>query len=161
MQEPSATLSLNPLHLPTQPSWWPLAWGWWASLAVVLIISLVMIALLIWRKKRLAPKKTALRLLCQTSGYQTPSAAMELLRQTALCYYPRDYIAPLTGHEWYTFLDTQLGQSRFVPNVSLWQQALYQKTPVTHPDQLINDCQLWISEALPPKKRSLRNLGKY
>ncbi|MCG3721055.1 DUF4381 domain-containing protein [Vibrio cincinnatiensis] len=161
MQELSASLNLNALHLPDLPSWWPLAWGWWISLAVVLLLTLLILCLAIWKRKRLAPKKTALRLLTQSNGYQTPSAAMELLRQVALCYYPRDYIAPLTGHEWYAFLDNQLGQSRFVPNVTLWQQALYQKTPITHPEQLISDCQLWINEALPPKKRSLRNLGKH
>ncbi|MCG3728701.1 DUF4381 domain-containing protein [Vibrio cincinnatiensis] len=161
MQEPSATLHLNALHLPELPSWWPLAWGWWACLAAVLTVTICMLCLALWKRKRLAPKKTAIRLLSQTKGYQTPSDAMELLRQAALCYYPRDHIAHLTGHEWYTFLDNQLGQSRFVPNLTLWQQALYQKNPVTHPEQLISDCQLWIHEALPPKKRSLRNLGKH
>ncbi len=34
MKESSTTsLDLNGLHLPELPSWFPLAWGWWASLA--------------------------------------------------------------------------------------------------------------------------------
>lgn len=161
MQELSIPLNLNALHLPPLPSWWPLAWGWWSSAAVVLVIILLVLFLVRRKRRRLAPKQTALRLLGQSAEYQKPSAAMELLRQAVLCYFPREEIAHLTGHEWYSFLDEQLNQPLFVPNLLLWQQALYQKTPLEHPEQLVNDCQQWINQALPPQKRSSKKLGKY
>ncbi|MDM7486546.1 MAG: DUF4381 domain-containing protein [Vibrio metschnikovii] len=160
MQAASSLLDLNALHLPALPSWWPLAWGWWVSAAAAVSVILLVAFLIDWKRKRLAPKKTALRLLGMPAGYQTPSSAIELLRQAALCYFPREDIAHLTGHDWYVFLDNQLGQPLFVPNLTLWQKALYQKQPIEHPERLVADCYLWIDKALPPTKRSLRNLGK-
>lgn len=88
MKESSTTsLDLNGLHLPELPSWFPLAWGWWASLAGILIVMLIIGLAVRWHRRRLAPKKTALRLLSLTVTPQTPSSAIELVRQAALCYY--------------------------------------------------------------------------
>ncbi len=96
MKESSTTsLDLNGLHLPELPSWFPLAWGWWASLAYILIVMLIIGLAVRWHRRRLAPKKTALRLLSLTVTPQTPSSAIELVRQAALCYYPREEIAHL------------------------------------------------------------------
>lgn len=42
MKESSTTsLDLNGLHLPELPSWFPLAWGWWASFTSILIVMLL------------------------------------------------------------------------------------------------------------------------
>ncbi|KHT48168.1 DUF4381 domain-containing protein [Vibrio sinaloensis] len=146
----ASPLSLQPLHLPEAPAWFPLAWGWWAVFAAVLLCLLVMWLLLRWNKKRLAPKKTALRLLTQGAK---PSEAIELVRQAALCYYPREEIAQLTGTTWYEFLDSQLKAPRFTPNQTQWQQALYSKQPISNGDELIQDCKDWVEQALPPKRR--------
>lgn len=158
MQAASIRFDFNAIPLPALPSWWPLAWEWWTSSAAIASVILLVLLFIRWKRKRIAPKKTALRLLDMTSCPQTPSTAIELLRQAALCYFPREDIAHLTGHDWYVFLDNQLGQPLFEPNLALWQQALYQKQPIEHPERLIADCYLWIDKALPPKKRSLRNL---
>ncbi len=59
MKESSTTsLDLNGLHLPELPSWFPLAWGWWASLAGILIVMLIIGLAVRWHRRRLAPKKT-------------------------------------------------------------------------------------------------------
>lgn len=144
------TLPLQPMQLPDVPDWFPLAWGWWAVLATVIISFLLVWLLLRWNKKRLAPKKTALRLL---SHDNKPSEAIELVRQAALCYYPREEIAQLTGDEWYQFLDSQLNAPRFTPNQAVWQQVLYSKQPVANADELVQDCKDWVERALPPKRR--------
>jgi hypothetical protein len=151
-------LDLNPLHLPEAPSWWPIAWGW-LSLAGTIVAGIVAVWIIInWRIKRQIPRKTALRLLHASQRQVTPSEAIELLRQAALCYFPRQDIAHLTGLEWYQFLDQQLGRALFVPKETLWQQALYKKQctsnpPDSHREQLVEDCYLWVSDALPPRKR--------
>ncbi|MCR9423929.1 DUF4381 domain-containing protein [Vibrio sp. RM-69-4] len=146
-------LDLSAMQLPELPSWFPLAWGWWASAAGILLCLLILVFVIRWRRKRLAPKKTALRLLNPQFGHLTPSSAIELLRQAALCYYPRMEIAHLTGKEWYTFLDSQISYPLFVPNETLWQQALYQKQKTENSQELINHCYQWVNDALPPKKR--------
>lgn len=147
----SSSLPLNALHLPDAPAWFPLAWGWWASAGALIVLLL----LLLWqrrrKKKRVRPQQTALRLLATP---QSPSSAMELLRQAALCYFPREEIAQLTGAEWYAFLDSALDAPLFTPQQAQWQQALYSKTPLEHPEQLVAQCVRWVTEALPPRRRS-------
>ncbi|NOH97139.1 DUF4381 domain-containing protein [Vibrio sp. 99-70-13A1] len=146
------TLDLSPLLLPEAPHWWPLQWGWW-SLAASIIISIIITLFIIRRnKKKQASKRAALRLFSLTNQPLTPSSALELLRQAALSYYPRETIAPLSGNEWYAFLDEQLNQPLFAPKQALWQQALYQNKQNDSDEQLVQDCQLWIQKALPPKR---------
>ena len=138
------------MHLPEPPSWLPLAWGWWTLIASV-IVGLLIVWLLLYRKKRhLAAKKTAQRLM---ASHQKPADAIELVRQAALCYFPREEIAQLTGKEWYEFLDSQLNQPVFIANYELWQQALYSKHPIQETHTLLQDCSLWIDQALPPKRK--------
>ncbi|MDW6094705.1 DUF4381 domain-containing protein [Vibrio rhizosphaerae] len=156
-QSISDLLDLQPLHLPDAPSWWPLAWGWLSLIGCVSVMILLITWLILWKRKRIAPKKVALRLLQPSHGSVTPSDAMELVRQACLSYFPRQEIAHLTGHDWYAFLDEQISKPLFIPNESLWQKVLYQKLK-SEPSQqhLIDDCLTWVQEALPPKRRRRR-----
>ncbi|RTZ17633.1 DUF4381 domain-containing protein [Vibrio aquaticus] len=148
----TSTLPLNPIHLPDAPSWLPLSWGWWATFAAIVFFVIATLLFLRWRKKRLAPKKTALRLL---SIEQKPAEAIELVRQAALCYFPREEIAQLTGKEWYAFLDSHIATPHFSTNYDSWQQVLYSKQAVEGSEQLTQHCLDWVEQALPPKKRNL------
>lgn len=115
-QSLSDLLQLNPLQLPPTPSWWPLAWGW-STLIGSAIVLLILVALLIrWRRKRLAPKKAALRIFQLSKQRMTPSDAIELVRQAALSYFTREEMAKLTGHDWYQFLDSYVPTPLFGPN---------------------------------------------
>ncbi|MCK6263739.1 DUF4381 domain-containing protein [Vibrio sp. ZSDE26] len=153
----SALLALNDLKLPPMPSWFPLAWGWWASVLGVIFTVILIVALIKWNKKRLAPKQTALKLLKQDQAQDKPSDAIELVRQVALCYFPREHIAHLTGRDWYVFLDSQLETPLFLHNSKKWQQALYQKDAIEEPQLLVDHCYQWVDQALPPKRG--RKLG--
>ncbi|WP_019275611.1 DUF4381 domain-containing protein [Vibrio coralliilyticus] len=143
-------LPLNPMHLPEVPSWFPLAWGWWATAGAIVFGTLIVWLTYRWNKKRMAPKKTALKLI---QAGDKPAEAIELLRQAALCYYPREEVAQLTGKEWYAFLDTQVKSPVCLENYELWQEALYSKEPVGNASELITHCSQWVDEALPPKRR--------
>ena len=143
-------LPLNPMYLPDLPSWFPVAWGWWASVSATLLCLLSMWLLYRWNKKRLAPKKAALRLI---QAGEKPAEAFELLRQAALCYYPREEVAKLTGKEWYAFLDTQVKAPLFLDNYEIWQEALYSKKNLGNESELVAHCSQWVDEALPPKRR--------
>lgn len=142
-------LPLNDLHLPDVPSWFPLAWGWWATAAAVVLVLLLITVYLRWQKKRLAPKKTALLLIPK----EKPAAAIELVRQVALCYYPREQIAQLTGRDWYVFLDSQIDSPLFESNFEQWQKVLYSRQAVENSNELVEHCSQWVNQALPPKKR--------
>ncbi|MBA5763738.1 DUF4381 domain-containing protein [Vibrio sp. 404] len=142
-------LPLQDMALPQIPDWFPLAWGWWASLAGIVLIFALLLFYLRWKKKRLAPKKTALHLIPK----EKPAAALELVRQVALCYYPREHIAQLTGKDWYIFLDSQVSTPIFEQNYEQWQSVLYSKEAILNSEQLVQDCYQWVEQALPPKKR--------
>jgi len=161
MKESPNSLNLEALQLPEVPSWLPLAWGWWASALGTIVVLMAITWIIRSKKKRLAPKKTALRLLSPELGHQTPSTAIELLRQAALCYYPREQVAHLTGPDWYSFLDSQVDKPLFMQNESAWQQALYQKQKVENAQDLVADCYQWVSTALPPQKRRITSVDKH
>ncbi len=153
-------LNLEPLLLPNAPDWLPLAWGWWATIASIILTVLVLYLLLKRRSKRLLAKKTALKLIAHSITPHTPSSAMEILRQAALSYFPREDIAPLTGSAWYEFLDSHINEARFVDKQQQWQAALYEKSSQEEHQDLIDDCAFWINQALPPKNWSAKNKKK-
>ncbi len=145
-----ALLPLEDMTLPGAPDWFPLAWGWWASLAIALLVIVLVVLSIRRHKRRLAPKKTALNLIKK----EKPAAALELVRQVSLCYYPREQIAHLTGKDWYAFLDSQITEPVFAANYEQWQSVLYSKQHIENSEELVNHCYQWVDQALPPKKRS-------
>jgi hypothetical protein len=106
------TLQLRDIHLPEPISWWPLAPGWWITLAVILlIVAAVFIARKIYLGKQLRRDiNTELELIKQQ--YQQlenkPQLARDLsilLRRANISYYPESNIAGLTGEQWLQHLD--------------------------------------------------------
>ncbi|MDR9830062.1 DUF4381 domain-containing protein [Vibrio sp. FNV 38] len=150
MQPPSETLPLKGLHLPDVPSWFPFSTAWWLTFATIIIcICLSLWILKRYQQHRLA-KNTALKLVAHQSN---PTQAMEILRQVAFSYYPRHQLASLTGHQWYEFLDEELGSVKFTSKSEIWQSMLYTENLDADPNELVGDCEYWIRHALPPKKR--------
>ncbi|OEF94014.1 DUF4381 domain-containing protein [Vibrio splendidus] len=153
-------LDLSPVIAPDAPTWWPLAWGWW----VVIITAITLIALAFFilkrRKNNQQTKQEALSYFSnsQSSNRLSPSEAQRILRQAALSYFPREKVAGLAGDDWLKFLDAQLKKPLFVAKQSQWQQALYQDVALMNDEQkkaqqqLINDCEIWLRKALPPKR---------
>ncbi len=153
-------LDLSPVIAPDAPTWWPLAWGWWA----VIITAISLIALLFFilkrRKNNQQAKQEALSYFSNSQSQDglSPSKAQDIVRQAALSYFPREKIAGLSGDDWLTFLDTQLAKPLFVAKQSQWQQALYQDVALMNEEQkkaqqqLVNDCETWLRKALPPKR---------
>lgn len=149
------TLPLKPLHLPVEPSVWPLPWGYWALLGFI-VLSIILTVLLIRRKrKQERAKKAALKMLTSDVSTLSPAEANEILRQAALSYFPRKEVANLTGQSWLSFLDSQLASPRFLANESSWYSALYTSAYDSKDEgaDLISDCKYWVQNALPPKRK--------
>ncbi|MDV7103295.1 DUF4381 domain-containing protein [Vibrio sp. TH_r3] len=145
-------LSLEAIHLPPTPDFWPLQWGWWTLLAGIIVTLLLIVFLFKWRKRRLRAKKAALALLQLEKQSITPSGAMEIVRQAVLSYYPRNRVANLSGQEWLSFLDSQVANPIFSDNEQEWLVSLYQKSANTDTEKLVSQCETWLITALPPKK---------
>ncbi|PTB31655.1 DUF4381 domain-containing protein [Photobacterium phosphoreum] len=154
-------LPLADIHLHTAPSYWPLAWGWWAVITVSLIVIIIVGYQLRRRNQHYAAKQEAITILKSHCFEGRLTAINVLLKQAALSYFPRSVIAPLTGTQWLLFLDQQLPLKYrgFVDQQSSWQQGLFSSTPLTQSQ--FNDCRqqalLWLQHALPAKTMSHDN----
>ncbi|MGJ7095305.1 DUF4381 domain-containing protein [Vibrio hannami] len=145
-------LPLDALQIPEPPGFWPFAWGWWSLLGSIVVTILIIYGVWKWQKKRHAAKKAALSLLNLERSTISPSGAMEIVRQAVLSYYPRTKVANLSGASWLKFLDSQVKQPIFSEHVDTWLAALYEKNAQFDREQLVEQCQLWIQSALPPKR---------
>ena len=153
-------LDLSPAIAPDAPTWWPLAWGWWAVIVIAITLITLVFLIVKRRKNNQIPKQEALSYFSnrQSSNRLSPSEAQRILRQAALSYFPREKVAGLAGNDWLKFLDAQLKKPLFVAKQSQWQQALYQDAALMNDDQkkaqqqLVNDCETWLRKALPPKR---------
>jgi hypothetical protein len=108
-------LELRDIHLPEPVSWWPVAPGWWALLAL-LVVAIVMFAVLrkVNRNRRLNRLlRDEIRHELETIKqhyHQSANAVMlarelsQLLRRAGISYYSASNIAGLTGDDWLRFL---------------------------------------------------------
>ena len=130
-------LPLRDLHLPPEISWWPLAPGWWAVLAILAagLVWLLYQSLQRWRAGR--PRRAALRqLLLLNKEYQASGNIQwlgielsALLRRAMLAYAPRSEIAGLTGRSWLRWLDRDLNESLFSAGPGQMLESLPYRRP--------------------------------
>lgn len=126
-------LSLRDIHLPAEIGWWPLAWGWWLVIGL-LVIGLVLLGWWLLTRRSHRPKR--INLSAQTSALQELDRIEQnyrndplglvrelsvLLRRIAISLYGRRSVAGLTGISWLKFLDQQGGSPVFSQR---FQQAL-------------------------------------
>ncbi|NAW64151.1 DUF4381 domain-containing protein [Photobacterium halotolerans] len=147
-------LQLADLHLPALPDPWPLAWGWWASALLIIILLTLLYLVVSHLKVRRNLKAGKNQALAQLKRAQSVSEINTLLRQAALTYFPREQVAGLSGHHWMAFLDHQLPEQHqgFVSLNDAWTQALYASKVG---DDIHNACrhqaEIWLRHALPPR----------
>lgn len=155
-------LDLSPVIAPDAPTWWPLAWGWWAVIITAIFLIALVFFILKRRKSNQQAKQEALSYFSNSQSQDglSPSKAQDIVRQAALSYFPREKMAGLAGDDWLKFLDAQLKKPLFVEKQAQWQQALYQDVALMNDEQkkaqqqLVNDCETWLRKALPPKRGS-------
>jgi hypothetical protein len=110
---------LAPAHAPPAIGWWPLAWGWWLLLALLLVLIAAAWAVRWYLKKH--PRKTteqrpSLRQLQQLALSQLDQIAQQdddtelarelthLLRRYAVSRFGRANVAELSGTAWLDFV---------------------------------------------------------
>jgi len=113
MNPQAPALSLNAIHVPQAPAWWPPAPGWWllaAALLLPIAFACWRVARRRWRRRRWA------RLFDSTvDSADTPvaqvAAISQLLRRAARQVAP--HAEALSGDDWLHFLDRGLAQPVF------------------------------------------------
>jgi hypothetical protein len=156
LKQPSEQLAqLKDIHLPEQVHNYPVAYGWWILLTLLLIA--VILAVVKWQKhrKRCHAKKLALTSL---NNAQDNDEIVTLLKWAAFQYFPRNEIASLHGQQLENFLISKLTTKQQDKFKTLCGQQLKNKY---HPVEASSNeplnrtlqeaAQLWLNQALPPK----------
>lgn len=151
-------LPLRDIHLPPPPGWWPLAPGWWLVLGLILVLALLLV--LLWRRhRRLRYRRQALRQLSnlETANNLSASSLVAelsiLLRRAALCAFPTEDCAGLSGEAWLQFLDRSLKDQSFAAGAGrCLATGPYQPTVEIDHSALLSLCRRWLRR-LPPVPR--------
>lgn len=157
------TLPLRDIHLPPPPGWWPPAPGWWllAGLVALLLLSL----LFLWRRsRRLRYRRAALHQLTrlEQSDSLPPGALVAelsvLLRRAALCAFPEQSCAGLSGEDWLRFLDRPLKEQPFSAGAGrCLATGPYQRSVAIERTELLSLCRRWLRRLPPtPRRRRVR-----
>ncbi len=105
---------LKDIHLPTDPSFWPPAIGWWLVLIMTFILTiLTLVSIWIW--KRRAAKRAALKELSRIklifyrnkNHHLLAKEISMLLRRAAITAFPEKSAASLTNDTWIEFLNAK------------------------------------------------------
>ena len=107
MNDPGSLQNLNDILAPAPATWWPPAPGWYAVLAVALVLLTVHLFRMLkaWRKDTY--RREALRELDAALAGEGDAASQvpALLKRAALAAWPRQDVACLNGPAWHAFLD--------------------------------------------------------
>ena len=107
MTDPGSLQNLNDIVVPAPVGFWPPAPGWYAVIAVLLVLATWAGFRLLrgWRQNAYRREALAeldrIRKRGEKSAYLLP----ELLKRTALSAWPRAEVADLNGRAWHAFLD--------------------------------------------------------
>lgn len=144
---------LEAIQLPEQIHHYPVAIGWWILLLAVVAITVLSVYLFIKKQKLNKVKKSALKQLQQEN---TVAENIALIKTTAMYYFSRQEIAPLSGQSLQAYLIKKLPSKHQANFISLSQEtwlSVYSPTVENAPNEEFQQAvTLWINKALPPKK---------
>lgn len=107
MNDPGSLQNLNDIVMPGPVAWWPPAPGWYAVIAVVLVLAIWAGFRALKARRRNAYRREAIADLdrIRAQGQGAAHLVPELLKRTALSAWPREEVADLNGSAWHAFLD--------------------------------------------------------
>ena len=138
---------------------WPLAWGWWALIALAITGISVITVLIIQHQKRNRYRRQALKTLLDQrfdNALSQSQFLMHLSKQVALAAYPqeRQHIASLSGERWLQWLNGKTAAPLFnTPGAKQWQASLYAPNTQQAPDNALTIAfKSWIKDHRAPSK---------
>ena len=158
--QPEIDLSgLKDLHLLTEPSLWPLAYGWWVLLASLIgLILLGIIVFIIWHNR---PVVYAIRKVKKITQKEMDDITYikklsQLLRRVAIAADDRTAVAKLSDIKWQQFLMTRVPKTLSEEEAHLIAFAPYEMSLKNsiHRDVLTDHVCQWIKNVLKNKKSS-------
>lgn len=121
MQTNDLLAQLKDIYLPAKVSqWWPLAYGWWLLLGLIVLIFIIFLIILHFRKKRNSYKDSIVndfRRTIEETQQNKPKEALQnisvYLKRVALQKFPNQEIKTLHGEQWLEFLDSKMKKQNF------------------------------------------------
>ena len=99
--DPASLDNLRDIIEPPTVGWWPLASGWWVIFFMLTFVASMLAVRSWWQWRANAYRRAALRELQSATGV---AAIAEVLKRTALCVWPRNQVASLSGQAWCSWL---------------------------------------------------------
>ena len=137
---------LKGLHYPVAPSWWPLAWGWYVILGIILLV-----ALIIFLKRMSSPLTYAsreMKKIQKSAPEKQLKLLSQLLKRVAMARYGREAIAPLSEDTWQEFLLASAPKILTKEQAHQLAYAIYNPNPETPDKKLFSATQKWIEVVL-------------
>ena len=144
---------LNDIYLPASVHNYPIAYGWWIVLTVLIVTIIIVTRLILRRKKYTHAKRVAIQCLSQPA--QSNDEIITTLKWAALQYFPRKAIAQHHGTQLIDFLVNTLPEKHQASFQQLAQQGFshrYQVSECAVDNNLQQAALLWLTYALPAKQ---------
>ncbi|QEO58058.1 DUF4381 domain-containing protein [Francisella marina] len=121
MQTNDLLAQLKDIYLPARVfQWWPLAYGWWLLLGLIVLTFIIFLIILHFRKKRNSYKDSIVndfRMTIEETQQNKPKEALQnisvYLKRVALQKFPNQEIKTLHGEQWLEFLDSKMKKQNF------------------------------------------------
>lgn len=123
--------NLNDIAVPSGVSFWPLAWGWWFVIALVLLVIVSAGVAMVRHSRRHAARKATFKLLKHQFQQHTLSlsSANTLLKRVCMTYSTRETVAALHGEQWVNTLkrcvQPKLKNHPTTEKLTVFKQAQY------------------------------------
>ncbi|WP_150463506.1 DUF4381 domain-containing protein [Francisella sp. XLW-1] len=121
MQTNDLLAQLKDIYLPaTVSQWWPLAYGWWLLLGLIVLAFIIFLIILHFRKKKNNYKDSIVndfRRAIEETKQNKPKEVLQnisvYLKRVALQKFPNQQIKTLHGEQWLEFLDSKMKNQNF------------------------------------------------
>ena len=137
---------LKGLHYPLQPSWWPLAWGWYVILGGILLLALI----IVFKRMRspLTYANREMKKIQKSSPDKQLKLLSQLLKRVAMARCGREAIAPLSEDAWQEFLLASAPKVLTEDQAHQLAYAIYNPNPETPDKKLFSNSLKWIEKVL-------------
>lgn len=158
---PDLLQQLRDIHEPALPGWWPMAYGWWILMAVVLCTVLLMGWLYWQHNRRMKPyryiRTQALSLVDayeakKMNDLQFQDRVNELFKRLLIRVEDQRYLYPIHGTRWLEELELRFKEPAFVQGAGQsLGDARFMRAQIHSPD-FVNLVKNTLGTVEPPKR---------